>query len=185
MAIQIKEGRYYKDGLGSVGGPAERVENDYYPWLIKFSGILRTYTDDGARFVDNGGHDTDLVSECDAEGNPIKDEAMTEAAQLVMKEGAYYEDGRRRVFGPMSCRNVLSSFPWVALNAVDYTSFTNTGVAKGGYHNLVREVPKTGTITQEMVDRAILDAFKTGDVARANQIYQTWVGMHRALTNAY
>jgi hypothetical protein len=130
----------------------------------------------------------DLVSECDKDGNPIED-VMTEAAQLVMKEGAYYEDERRRILGPMSCRNVPSSFPWVALNAVGYTSFTNTGVAKGGYDNLVREVtmpgapeapkPEPVTITQGMVNYAIQALVSKDKYADVERLVTAWSDVRR------
>jgi hypothetical protein len=187
MAIQIKEGRYYKDGEGNVCGPAERRECDVYPWSLALSFWCRSLH--GRRQKRLWAFDRyDLVSECDKDGNPIED-VMTEAAQLVMKEGAYYEDERRRILGPMSCRNVPSSFPWVALNAVGYTSFTNTGVAKGGYDNLVREVtmpgapeapkPEPVTITQGMVNYAIQALVSKDKYADVERLVTAWSDVRR------
>lgn len=192
MAIQIKEGRYYKDACGNAGGPAERVANDLYPWIIKFSGISRTYTDDGARFVGIESHYTDLVSECDAEGNPIKDEAMTAAAQLVMKEGAYYEDGNGDVGGPAERKTGEPNYPWSVRFGNDPRTYTGHGhyiLNSNHVHNLVREVPMPGnkaapkpetvTITQEMINHAIQDLVSADKYADVERLVTAWSDVRR------
>lgn len=192
MAIRPKEGRYYKDGLGGVGGPAEHSGREVYPWLVRFGFDDRVYTDDGQYHVSCAGW-RDLVSECDAEGNPIEDEAMTEAAQLVMKEGAYYEDGEGDVGGPASLDvDRDDGYFWAVPFPSGPRRYSRKGVCFNKFfqrRDLVREVPtpsapeapKPETITQEMVDRAILDAVKAGDASRAVEIHDAWDDLRRVM----